>query len=445
MKFKKPNSRTYLGVDYCNTPDDVIAPYCPHGPTILFQRFLKNKPARKFYACAVHRTKRGCPFFQWSDSNIDKHRQLAYSSAYQKSINRYNWKKLRKRLITYINYPSDACRVLCLSCETLLLTHEVSKHKHHQLQQSVTLKQLVQPSRLFLPIRDRSSFAQEFFTAATLDTINTNITRLGIRRVICVGTPTLHESILSDSSSCATSLLLDLDPKYSQFLNPSLYQRFNLLNTHFFSPNGELQLQKFVSSVQLAELLVVLDIPFGAKVDVIYSSLQRLWRLVGWDRSVLPRGLPTLWIFPYFNGAEIAQKTGFCMLQYRVEYEIKYMNSKSPVRIFTNIPLQRFHLPTKSKEYKYCIPCGMFVFAKANHCEKCSSCESADGRSSHHCEACMKCVKESFKHCVSCSVCHPPDACMVPAPTTNRCHLCQELSHKRRECPLATQQKPAIK
>ena len=439
MKVRKTKSRTYLGVDYCSTPDDFTAPYCPHGPTILFRRFLKNKPSRMFYACAVHRTKRGCPFFQWSDTTLDKKRRLAYLNAYHRSINKYNWKKLRKRLIEYINYPSDECRMLCLTCATLLLTREIDKHKSHLLQQSVTLQQLLHPSRLFLPIRDRSSFAQEFFTASTLAVINTNISRLSIRRVICVGTPTLHESILSDPSSSVTSFLLDLDPKYSQFLNPRLYQRFNLFNAHFFSPNGELQLQNFISSVQLTELLVILDIPFGAKVDVMRSSLQRLWRVAGWDESVLPRGVPTFWIFPYFNGVEIARKTGFSMLQYRVEYEAKYTHGKSPVRVFTNLPLQRFYLPTNSKEHKYCSQCGMFVFAKAIHCEECNSCESADGGKSHHCEICMKCVKESFKHCVSCNVCHPPMACLLPETTRYRCHLCQELSHKRRDCPLSNQ------
>ena len=438
MKLAKSNSKTYLGVDYCPTPDDIETPYCPHGPTILFRRFLKNKPSRKFYACAVHRTKRGCPFFQWSDVTIDKKRQLAYLNAYKRNVNKYNWKKLRKQLITFINYTTDASRKLCLTCKILLLTHEVDKHRDHLLQESVTMQQLLHPSRLFLPIRDRSSFAQEFFTVSTLEVITTNISRLNIRRVICVGTPTLHESILSNSSSGLTSFLLDLDPKYSQFLSPRLYQRFNLFNTHFFSPNGAQQLQNFISSPQQTELLIVLDIPFGAKVEAIHSSLQRLWILAGWEKLVLPRGIPTLWIFPYFNGAEIAEKTEFSMLQYRVEYEVKYANKKSPVRIFTNLPLQRFYLPTKSKEYKYCNKCSMFVFGNAEHCVKCNSCVSADGGRSHHCENCDKCVKESFKHCSSCNVCHPPKLCLLPETARHRCHICRELSHKRRNCPLSS-------
>ncbi|KAI6650630.1 Zinc finger CCHC domain-containing protein 4 [Oopsacas minuta] len=437
----KLGNTAYLGVDYCDTPDDVITPYCAHGPTILFRRYLKDRPSRKFFACAVHRTKKGCPFFQWVDSSIDKKRQAANLKTFERNKRKNKWKRLRNRLKSFINYTSDECRRVCLTCETLLLSDETNEHKTHTIQQCISVQQLLQPSRIFLPDRERTSFAQEYFTSSTLQVINDNISELGVKRVICIGTPTLHESILSDSSRDVCTFLLDLDPKYGQFFNPNLYQRFNLFNTHFYSSNGAVKLQNFISSTELSLVLVVLDIPFGAKVDVIYSSLQRLWKLVGWNESVLTGGVPTLWIFPYFNGTEIIQKTNFCMLQYRVKYEYKYAKCKrgSPVRIFTNIPIQQFKLPTRSNEYKFCEDCNMFVFTNASHCSKCNSCESADGCSNHHCDTCGKCVKESFKHCLRCRVCHPVNvACLAPEDTRSKCHICKDYSHKRRQCPYNT-------
>ena len=33
----------------------------------MFERFFKDKPARKFYACSACRDRKECPFFQWQD------------------------------------------------------------------------------------------------------------------------------------------------------------------------------------------------------------------------------------------------------------------------------------------------------------------------------------------------------------------------------------------
>ena len=432
------SSTRYLGVDYCETAEDIATPYCPHGPTIRYRRFLRNKPSRIFYACALHRTKKGCPFFQWTDSNIDKTRQRVYLKMYKKNKLKYKWTILRKRLMNFTSYPSDESRIVCLTCETILLEGEREQHNSHPLRKGISLEQLLQPSRIFLPHTERTSLAQEFFTKSTLQVIANNIHLFGTKSVICIGTPTLHEHLLSDNARGVSTFLLDLDPKYSQFYNPNLFQRFNLFNTHFFSSQGAVKLQRFISSTKLTDVIVVCDMPFGAKIDLIYSSLKRLWRVIGWDESALPGGVHTLWIFPYFNGKEIAEKSNFAMLQYKVEYEVKYGRIKrgSPVRIFTNIPLQSFELPTKSNEYKFCKHCRMFVFSKAYHCNKCNSCESADGDSYHHCEICDKCVKESSKHCLSCGTCHPTrSACLQPL-ARYRCHVCKDISHKRRNCPL---------
>ena len=37
------------------------------GPTLLFKRYYSDKEPRQFYACAVHRDRKGCSFFHWAD------------------------------------------------------------------------------------------------------------------------------------------------------------------------------------------------------------------------------------------------------------------------------------------------------------------------------------------------------------------------------------------
>ena len=427
----------YLGVDHCSIPGGMVVPYCSHGPTLLFKRFLKNRPPRKFFACAVFRTKKGCPFFQWSDIPMNRKTQTAYLQSYKKSREKYKWRNLRKRLLAFINYENDENRSLCITCGTLLLKEEIVDHQNHILKQQIAVQDLLSPSRLFPPLSDRHSLAQEFFTAATLKVINANISHLGFSHVISVGTPTLHECILNKFSPELSTFLLDLDPKYSQFFNPNLYQRFNLFNTHFFSRKGSVKLRNFVSSVHLSKVLIVLDLPFGAKVEVIYSGLRRLWKIIGWRASTLPQGVPTLWIFPYFNGSEIAEKTAFKMVQYRIEYEVKYSKNHrgSPIRMFSNIPLEKFKLPTDTGEYRRCEECNKFVFADALHCIVCDACVSADGGRYHHCDFCYKCVKESFRHCDHCHVCHPFDAeCLTAEQVRKRCHICKDKHHKRMDC-----------
>ncbi len=58
-------------------------PVCPHGPMLLFERFVKDKGSRKFFACSCFRDRKvcwtrklcrifpkllqDCDFFVWAD------------------------------------------------------------------------------------------------------------------------------------------------------------------------------------------------------------------------------------------------------------------------------------------------------------------------------------------------------------------------------------------
>ena len=42
----------------------------------MFERFYARKEPRKFFACGVHRDRKGCPFFHWADEKISEEKRL---------------------------------------------------------------------------------------------------------------------------------------------------------------------------------------------------------------------------------------------------------------------------------------------------------------------------------------------------------------------------------
>ena len=56
--------------------------------------------------------------------------------------------------------------------------------------------------------------AQYLFTKDATNTIINLIKSLNIKHVLCVGTPRIHEQIISDYSPDIDSLLLDIDERY---------------------------------------------------------------------------------------------------------------------------------------------------------------------------------------------------------------------------------------
>lgn len=49
----------------------------------MFERFFADKPARSFYACAVHRTRKGCSFFRWSNEPLPQAKRDFYMTIFR--------------------------------------------------------------------------------------------------------------------------------------------------------------------------------------------------------------------------------------------------------------------------------------------------------------------------------------------------------------------------
>ena len=87
--------------------------WCFTGPTLMFERFYSDKPPRKFFACAVHRDRKGCPFFVWADEKISEEKRERWEKGSQYDTPSYVHWMMALYCINYFNIMPDAL-ILCV-------------------------------------------------------------------------------------------------------------------------------------------------------------------------------------------------------------------------------------------------------------------------------------------------------------------------------------------
>ncbi|XP_069781131.1 rRNA N6-adenosine-methyltransferase ZCCHC4 isoform X2 [Narcine bancroftii] len=430
------------------------APLCPHGPTLLFAKInRKKKEARRFYACAACRDRKDCNFFQWENEKVSLTRQLARKEFNQSRQPPFTHKQYVERYQQFVSLPL-ANRVFCLDCQLLLLPRDWGKHASHHRLGDVSLQQLRRPSHLLLPLENKKTNAQYLFADRTCQFLLDLIVSLGFRKVLCVGTPRLHELIklhqFEKNSPVIKSQLLDIDFRYSQFYSEEEFCHYNMFNHYFFGGKSAFEAsQTFLCQENGESVIMVTDPPFGGLVEALAHSFKKIVAM--WKTSQnKDEELPIFWIFPYFFEARILQCfPTFSMLDYQVDYDnhtlYKHGNSgrkQSPVRIFTNLSPKSIILPAE-EGYRYCSLCQRYISSANRHCEICQACTSKDGREWKHCHICNKCVKPSWYHCDTCSRCALQDHSCETA--GSGCFICGSAEHKRRECLKVAFQNKIIK
>jgi Probable N6-adenine methyltransferase len=220
----------------------------------------------------------------------------------------------------------------------------------------------------------------------------------------------LHEEATSLSDIEAKTFLLDIDSRFARFFPRTSFAQYNMFNNHFLTELGRDDYQSFISGVEAKNLLIVMDPPFGGRVEVLAHNLRRLFADIGGECSVA-------WIFPYFMEKHIIREfANFKMLDYKIEYDnhrkFKKTNSASsrasPVRLFTNVKPES--IPHSSEEgYWFCKECRRFSAGENKHCLACGLCPSKDGKVWRHCRTCSQCVKSDWIHCKKCQRCHGKD------------------------------------
>ncbi|XP_059844970.1 rRNA N6-adenosine-methyltransferase ZCCHC4 isoform X2 [Hypanus sabinus] len=419
------------------------APLCPHGPTLLFAKVNhKEQKGRRFYACAACRDRKDCNFFQWENEKVSVVRQLAREEFNQSQQPLFTHKQYVERYQQFVSLPL-AKRVFCLDCQLLLLPGEWDEHSSHHRLETVSLDQLKRPSHLLLPLENRKTNAQYLFADRTCQFLLDLIISLGFRKVLCVGTPRLHELIklrqIEKNNPDMKSQLLDIDFRYSQFYSEEEFCHYNMFNHYFFGGKSAFEaFQTFLCQDNEESVVMVTDPPFGGLVEALAHSFKKIVAM--WKTSQTKDDeLPIFWIFPYFFEPRILQCfPSFSMLDYQVDYDnhalYKHGNSgrkQSPVRIFTNLLPKAIVLPAE-EGYRYCSFCQRYISSANRHCEICQACTSKDGRAWKHCHICSKCVKSSWFHCETCRRCVLKDhSCGV---AESGCFICGSTEHKRREC-----------
>lgn len=422
-----------FGVEVILDSDISKHPYCPHGPTLLFEKFSQDdNNGRKFYACSSSRDRKDCGFFRY----LNDKKSPSICANDKGNIALYSRDEYMQRLDSFGNLP-ESDRKFCRSCSAILLPTEWSKHTGHGFLETLSLKKLSSPTLLLQPKEANKSNAQFFFTTNAIEFVVQTLQKFNVKRVICIGAPTIHEAIISRKCDMRTCLL-DIDIRFSQFFDEDHYCQYNLFNNHFFDETSESKLSQYISSSE--ETAIVLDPPFGGLVDVISFNLKKLISLRKSQNNDIS-DLLVMWFFPYFNEDRIVKNLpSLKMMDYKVNYEnhssfhSKGRKQGSPVRIFTNLNPSKFILPS-AEGYKFCGKCKRYVSTENKHCEKCDSCTSKDGRPYKHCTLCQTCVKSSKQHCSTCNHCVLPNHACGVVSSESVCHRCGMTGHKRKECP----------
>jgi hypothetical protein len=170
------------------------------------------------------------------------------------------------------------------------------------------------------PLDTDTKNAQYFFSHSVVDWTVDQLVRLGATRVVCLGTPRVHERLRTDARF--TSCLLDLDDRFGWFYGtgPS-FARINMANGHFFGTvDGEPPAS--VASFLRTATAVVVDPPFGLHPEALARTLRLLWRRAAAPQHAAAE-LPTLLFFPYFLEKGVAAALPSLAVS---DYEVSYDN-----------------------------------------------------------------------------------------------------------------------
>ncbi|XP_012280842.1 zinc finger CCHC domain-containing protein 4 [Orussus abietinus] len=426
-------------------------PKCPHGPTLLFERTCMND-TEKFYACSAYRNRKQCPFYFKYDSKPTKQHLRTWEKIKKKVLPCYYHQKLYSNFNELL-LKRPAERTYCHKCEKFIFISEEERHKDHEKSTNLTDYLMHHPTEILRPLEDTKKEAQYLFSKKTVENVANILLKLGAKHVLCIGTPRVHEYISENLQNEMSSLLLDIDGRFHNFFGPLNYCWYNLFNHHFFREEAEIVFQDFLTQSNGDNMFLLCDPPFGGRVEPISQTIRTISNLhKQWNNICNPnKQLHIMFFFPYFMEPIMQMKSNspgisgglkeLKMTDYKVHYDNHSLFTKkrtkmqgTPVRIFTNISLNSFELPS-SDGYKYCKRCQKWRAPENKHCKKCKQCTTKNGKTYKHCNICERCVKPNWLHCKKCNRCAlEKHACGEFSKFTGRCNKCNLLGHGVRNC-----------
>ncbi|KOX67472.1 Zinc finger CCHC domain-containing protein 4 [Melipona quadrifasciata] len=430
-------------------------PQCPHGPTLLFGTY-ENGKLEKFYVCAACRERKMCKFYLKEGEKLTKQQAAKWEQERKQFMSRYRHRQLYVRFNDIMSAPPEN-RCYCYTCEQLISKTEkdmTNKHKNHDIKEGLTDYQLKHPTEILKPLENSRQEAQYFFTKQSTEDIVNILLKLRAKQILCICTPKIHEYILENYENTMSTLLLDFDGRFHNFLGPLSYCWYNLLNNHFFNESAIHVFKDFLTQNGGKDTYLICDPPFGSRVEPMSWTIKRISDLYKkWNNIENEEdSLKIMFIFPYFMESIMKQKSNppgvsgglkdLEMTDYKVSYDNHPLfitgsnatKSPSPIRIFTNVPLNLVELP-KSNGYRYCKICQKWVAKENKHCKKCQECTSKNGLTYKHCNICKRCVKPYWKHCETCKRCVVmKHLCGQKPKVTGKCFECNEPGHTEKEC-----------
>ncbi|EFN79182.1 zinc finger CCHC domain-containing protein 4 [Harpegnathos saltator] len=428
-------------------------PQCPHGPTLLFNRYIDGE-SEKFYACSACRDRKLCNFYLTYGQELSKSEKSKWEQKGKKLVQCYPHQKLFIRF-NEIKAESTMKRCYCHNCEKLILISEKDKHNNHKVTENLTDYQMHHPTELLKPLNSVKKEAQYLFSKKSTKDIINMLLKLGAKQVLCVGTPRIYEYISEHHIDKISSLLLDLDGRFHNFFGPLDYCWYNLFNHHFFNKDAIHVFKDFITQNKGKDTYLICDPPFGGRVEPMSYTIKTIFDLHKKlnNNNNNDFSLKIMFMFPYFMEHIIKEKSNppsvagglkdLKMSDYKVDYENHPLfvsgehgkKQSSPVRIFTNIPLKLLELPA-SDGYKFCEDCEKWVSSENKHCKKCKECTSKNGKTYKHCKICKRCVKPTWMHCKTCKRCTLQEHVCGQVPNiVGKCFKCNELGHTEKECP----------
>ncbi|CAG0882758.1 unnamed protein product [Cyprideis torosa] len=428
-------------------------PRCVHGPMLVFRdscservprqtasskrrkkmKFQKLSGPSIFFACSADRANSSC-----KSRSLKEVQQVLKQVGSSHSMFQSRETCEPRTSTSHFKEKSGKGQMLCRFCGQFVSAGRGCCDD--QILIPVSAKVLKSFSANLVPRQKSSKQAQVLFSQQTLSFIRKSIQ--SFQAVLCIGCPTVFEFLLNQPSDC---LLMDIDERFHYFGDKFVH--YNMFNHHFFHARD--QYRRFLERNQSSSIVVVVDPPFGGRLDVLAVTLSRIRQDLAEvkrsddaepsSKSLNLKSLDVLLVFPYFNEAAIRDSfPDLRMSDFVVSYrDLRKFRSteSSPVRVFSSFPLDLSELDS----YWFCGPCDRWSAAWNRHCDDCGACTvKTSAHTYKHCDPCGRCVKEKWEHCAACDQCHLSVVHGGRHVDVNRgrCHGCAEAGHREVDCPV---------
>ncbi|KAB7504625.1 Zinc finger CCHC domain-containing protein 4 [Armadillidium nasatum] len=274
-------------------------PCCPHGPSVLFERIFQDGRRKKFYACSACRDRKLCPFYLEEEQIVKRNEKTTDMQKESSCFNNHATKfKIYLKLLSRINKREV---YYCETCNMLIADNSKKDHDKCNLSEILKEKELRTPSHIFSPKSESKFQAQYFFTDESLKVIVQLMNDLEIKKVLCIGVPSVYEYVKNNLSM--KTFLLDIDDRYCNFFSTTDFCVYNMFNHYFFGGHKSREVyEDFLKENPADKLLVIIDPPFGGRVELIsntLSTLEKEWKRL--NNISGDKTLPVALIFPYFH------------------------------------------------------------------------------------------------------------------------------------------------